>query len=278
MTGLKLLADRVDAKMMSRATAGHAASIGISGAMSFATAEWLTHLGGWQIAFLVASLSAVCAWLIIAVVVPAQARKPAQGIRRRGLYDFRPVLKNRSAMAYALAYSVHTLEMSALRGWGVAFLAYVAVSTGNKDAAISPAVVVTLRSALSGPSPVCSAMRWPSVWDGAGSCNRPCSLPVILGGTIGFLGTLSYTIAAALMLVYGLMIWLDSSSSDSRRGRHCRALAARGDARSPFDARLRGRLRWATHDGLDARSQRRHVDVRLGHLVCRVAAADARSP
>ena len=36
MTGLKLLADRVDAKMMSRATAGHAASIGISGALSFA--------------------------------------------------------------------------------------------------------------------------------------------------------------------------------------------------------------------------------------------------
>jgi hypothetical protein len=37
MTGLKLLADRVNAKMVSRATAGHAASIGISGALSFAT-------------------------------------------------------------------------------------------------------------------------------------------------------------------------------------------------------------------------------------------------
>ena len=32
MTGLKLLADRVDDTLMSRATAGHAASIGISGA------------------------------------------------------------------------------------------------------------------------------------------------------------------------------------------------------------------------------------------------------
>ena len=35
MTGLKLLADQVDAKMMSRAVTGHAASIGISGALSF---------------------------------------------------------------------------------------------------------------------------------------------------------------------------------------------------------------------------------------------------
>ena len=35
---------------------------------------------------------------------------------------------------------------------------------------------------------------------------------VVLGGTIGFLGTASYTVAATLMLIYGLVIWLDSSS------------------------------------------------------------------
>ena len=38
------------------------------------------------------------------------------------LFDFRPVLRNRSAMAYAIVYGIHTLEMNALRGWGVAFL------------------------------------------------------------------------------------------------------------------------------------------------------------
>lgn len=211
MTGLKLLADRVDAKMMSRATAGHAASIGISGAMSFATAAWLSHLGGWQIAFLVASLSAVCAWLIIAIVVPAQARKPAKASDGGGLYDFRPVLKNRSAMAYALAYSIHTLEMSALRGWGVAFLAYVAVSTGNKETVLSPAVVVTLLgligtfASLLGNEMAIRLGRRRLV-------QSAMFVSVILGGTIGFLGTASYTIAVALMLVYGLIIWLDSSS------------------------------------------------------------------
>ena len=35
MTGLKLLADRVEPGLMSRAVAGHAASIGIAGALSF---------------------------------------------------------------------------------------------------------------------------------------------------------------------------------------------------------------------------------------------------
>jgi len=38
---------------------------------------------------------------------------PTQG----HLLDFRPVLRNRSAFAYSLAYCVHTLEMNALRGW-----------------------------------------------------------------------------------------------------------------------------------------------------------------
>jgi predicted MFS family arabinose efflux permease len=211
MTGLKLLADRVDAKMMSRATAGHAASIGISGAMSFATAEWLTHLGGWQAAFMSASFSAVLAWLIIATVVPAQARRPARATDGGGLYDFRPVLQNRSAMAYALAYCVHTLEMSALRGWGVAFLAYVAVSTGNKEAVISPAVLVTALgligtfASLFGNEMAIRLGRRRLV-------QSAMFASVLLGGTIGFLGTASYSIAAGLMLFYGFVIWLDSSS------------------------------------------------------------------
>src|SRR5262249_24720228 len=35
---------------------------------------------------------------------------------------------------------------------------------------------------------------------------------MVLGGSIGFLGTLSYGLAVALLLGYGLVVWLDSSS------------------------------------------------------------------
>ena len=130
MTGLKLLADRVDAKMMSRATAGHAASIGISGALSFATGDLIAAAAGWRAAFFAAAMSAAVAWLAVALIVPAQSKRAAPAKDGQGLYDFRPVFRNRSAMAYAIAYCIHTLEMSALRGWGVAFLGYVAVTTG----------------------------------------------------------------------------------------------------------------------------------------------------
>ena len=211
MTGLKLLADRVDARMMSRATAGHAASIGLSGALSFATGEWLAHLAGWQSAFIAASVSAVIAWIIIVVVVPRQQKaavKPADG---SALYDFRPVLRNRSAMAYAMAYAIHTLEMSALRGWGVAFLAYVAVSTGTKETVFSPAVLVTtlgligtVASILGNEAAIKFGRRRLVMIAMLGS--------VLIGGVIGFIGTESYVLAASLILVYGLVIWLDSSS------------------------------------------------------------------
>src|SRR5262245_39523010 len=94
MTGLKLLADRVDAKMMSRATAGHAASIGISGALSFATGDLIAVAAGWRAAFLAAAGSAAVAWVLIALTVPAQARAAAAAKDGQGLYDFRPVFRN----------------------------------------------------------------------------------------------------------------------------------------------------------------------------------------
>lgn len=211
MTGLKLLADRVDAKMMSRATAGHAASIGISGALSFATGETLARLAGWPAAFAVAAMSAVVAWIIIAVVAPRQGGsvpKPADGT---ALYDFRPVLKNSSAMAYAMAYAIHTLEMSALRGWGVAFLAYVAASTGTTETLVSPAMLATMLGLLGTAASILgneAAIRF-----GRRSLVQiAMGASILFGATIGFFGTSSYKLAAVLILLYGIVIWLDSSS------------------------------------------------------------------
>jgi|RhiMetdeSRZDD1v2_1073273.scaffolds.fasta_scaffold158010_3 hypothetical protein len=57
---------------------------------------------------------------LVAVVCAAQV----------GLYDFRPVFRNSSAMAYC----IHTLEMSALRGRGVGFLCDVAATTCQRSA------------------------------------------------------------------------------------------------------------------------------------------------
>ena len=212
MTGLKLLADRVDARMMSRATAGHAASIGVSGAISFACGDLIAAAAGWRMAFLVASISAAVAWATVALIVPPQGMRPSPAKEGQGLYDFRPVLRNRSAMAYAIGYCVHTLEMSALRGWGVAFLAYVAASTNTSTAAVlSPAFVATGLGLIGTAASVAGnevAIRF-----GRRRLIVAAMLASIaLSGTIGFLGSGSYTLAAVLMTVYGIVIWLNSSS------------------------------------------------------------------
>lgn len=210
MTGLKLLADQVDARLMSRATAGHAASIGISGALSFSCADLLADGFGWQSAFLVAAATAISAWLLVALLVPARRAPPPPAGDGLALFDFRPVFRNRSAMAYAIAYCIHTLEMNALRGWGVAFLAFVAVSTGT-DARFSPTYVLTALGLIGTAASVLgneSAIRWGR----RRLITLAMAASVVVSGGIGFLGSLSYALAVGLLLVYGFVVWLDSSS------------------------------------------------------------------
>jgi predicted MFS family arabinose efflux permease len=208
MTGLKLLADQVDTRMMSRAVTGHAASIGISGAASYVLGELLAHAFGWRLAFASAGLTAAIAWLTVALAVPA---RPPPAKTSTALFDFRPVLRNRSAVAYSLAYCVHTLEMNALRGWGVAFLTWVAASTGLSAGLLSPAVVITVlgllgtvMSVLGNEASIRLGRRRLIV--------VAMGLSIVVGASIGFVGSTGYWIAVGLIVLYGMIIWLDSSS------------------------------------------------------------------
>lgn len=211
MTGLKLLADRVDAKMLSRAAAGHAASIGISGALSYVCADLLASAGGWRFAFGAASASAVIAWLLIIAAVPGRARKPDTSPSTPALFDFRPVFRNRSAMAYAVAYGLHTLEMSALRGWGVAFLAYVAASTGASGSSLSPTVALTVLGLLGTLASL--AGNEAAIYFGRRVLISAAMVgSVVLAMLLAGFGARSYPLAVGLMLIYGAVIWLDSSS------------------------------------------------------------------
>ena len=209
MTGLKLLADQVDAKMMSRAVTGHAASIGISGAASYVLGEWLAQAFGWRLAFASAGLTAAIAWLAVAIAVPG--RRPPPFKAAIALFDFRPVLRNRSAVAYSLAYCVHTLEMNALRGWGVAFLAWVAASTGLAAGVLSPAVVITILGLLGTAMSVLGNEA--SIHFGRRRLVQVAMvLSIAIGAVIGFVGATGYWIAVGLIVLYGMIIWLDSSS------------------------------------------------------------------
>ena len=211
MTGVKLLADKVDAKLMSRAVAGHAASIGVSGAISFACGDLLAGAFGWRSAFVVAASAAAVAWLIVALSAPRQKGRAAPAPDGGALFDFRPVFRNRSAMAYAQAYCIHTLEMNALRGWGVAFLGFVALSAGSGGWQVPPSYVLTAlgligtaASVLGNEMAIRIGRRRLITLAMTGS--------VVVAACLGYLGTVWYELAVVLLLIYGFFVWLDSAS------------------------------------------------------------------
>lgn len=211
MTGLKLLVDLVDEKIMSRAVTGHAASIGASGAFSFACADFLANQFGWASAFITAGASATAAWLMVAFFVPK--RHPKSTALAVKLFDFSPVFRNRSAMAYAIAYCAHTLEMNALRGWGVAFLASVAVNfdTGASPQLLTPTTVLTVLGLIGTAASVLGNEASISI-----GRRRLITIAMLssafCAGVLGFLGSHAYALAVVLLLVYGFIVWLDSSS------------------------------------------------------------------
>ena len=211
MTGLKLLADRVDEKMMARAVTAHAAGIGVSGALSFATGDFIAQFAGWQAAFLAASASAAVAWTMVSLAVPGRRVASRPAADGGALFDLRPVFRNRSAMAYALVYCIHTLEMNALRGWGVAFLVYVATSTGMAGSPVSPTWVATGFALLGTLASV--AGNEASIRLGRRNLiHVALVVSALVAATLGFAGTTSYALAITLLIIYGAAIWLDSSS------------------------------------------------------------------
>lgn len=211
MTGLKLLADRVDPALMRRAVAWHAAGIGISGAVSFIFGDLVADAFGWRAAFEIAGWVAVFACGLVLVAAPTAPPPKGEG-QRAALLDFRPVLKNRRAMAYALTYCVHTWEMSVLRGWVVAFLGYVALAAPDAVTGwVGPAMAAT-GLALIG---TCV-----SVWGNELSIRigrpRIVLLATLLSAAaataLGFLGPTAYWLAVLLAAASGAAIWLDSST------------------------------------------------------------------
>jgi predicted MFS family arabinose efflux permease len=184
--------------------------VGVSGALSFGVAGAVGAWLGWRWALVPGALGAALAFAVVYLGLPA--RPPRAGaVPTRALLDFRRVLRNRSALAYSLAYAVHTWEMSALRAWVVAFLTFAAGCSEAAWTPIAPATVASVMGLLG---------VWASVWGNELAIRlgrRRFILGALLASAamaagIGFGAALPYAAAAALVLVYAVLIWSDSSS------------------------------------------------------------------
>src|SRR5690606_7101323 len=95
-------------------------------------------------------------------------------------------------------------------GWAVAFLAFVAA--GETHAAwMAPAAITTVM-ALIGTAASVAGNEAALAWGRVRLVRIAMAGSILCALVIGYLGSASYPLAAGLVIVYGILVWLDSSS------------------------------------------------------------------
>lgn len=210
MPGLKALTDPLEGTAQSRAVSWHAAGVGFAGALSFAFAGAFNALGGPEAAFLFGAVAALVALGIAAWVLPRTAPTGASQPGRR-LLDFRPVLRNRKAMAWIVGYTVHTWELAALRAWAVTFLVATQLRLGAPDWLPGPAVLFTLAGFL-GIAVSVSGNEMAQKHGRGRVVLWAMTAAAGLSLAVGWASGASMLLAVLLVLLWNAAIYLDSSA------------------------------------------------------------------
>ena len=142
MPGLKLLAERTAGRARARGSAIYASSYALGTAGSFFIAGAVEARFGWRGAFAISGIVPLLAiWAVALLPAPSEAA-PAAAFT----LDVRPLLRNRALMAYVLAFAGNIWEVSAVRAWFVAYLAWTLARPHNHLYLPSPAVISGLAS------------------------------------------------------------------------------------------------------------------------------------
>ena len=211
MVGLKLLSDRLEEHRRARAVAIYTAFFGIGASLSVFVAGEVESRAGWAAAFVAASLGSFAACALVAAFVRPLAQRSAAP-RDAHLFDFRPVLRNREAMAYTLGYAAHIWELFGFRAWLVAFLVFVFAQQPDLAAGPwTPTQLATVILLLGMPASIAGNEL-------AGLFGRRRSVAVFMvasGGialVLGFLAAAPLWLLVLLLAVYGCVIMADSGA------------------------------------------------------------------
>jgi predicted MFS family arabinose efflux permease len=210
MPGLKVLADTLEGKMQTRAVSFHAASVGVAGSSSFLIAATVEQASDWHWAFACSAAFSAIAFLLAVIYMPRRAHTPPSPAG--GFFDFRPVLRNYSSLAYSLGYFAHTWEMFVQRNWVIVLLVYVAADIGLENPPITPALVPFIGGLLG---------TWASV-TGNELALRTGRQRWVLGVFLASMTALTavallassglYMVIVAICLVHSVLIYADSSA------------------------------------------------------------------
>jgi MFS family permease len=208
MPGLKALTDRLGPGDISRSVTLYTASFSFGVGLSFLFAQLAADRFGWRAAFFITALGPLA---MIAASLGMAAVRPKPSSRR--LFDFKPVLRNRTALGYILGYGAHCFELYALRTWIVTFWAYVTMHNGG-SAMLDPITVSVIAAVLAMPASIIgneAAIRF--------GRHRAIICFMCIAGVvatlIGIATDASPAILLALLLIYALAIPADSGALTS---------------------------------------------------------------
>ena len=209
MTGLRIISDPLEGTAQSRAVSWHAAGVGVSNAASFALAGAVAAFAGADAAFVVGAAASGAAFLIALVIVREATRTVALSSRR--LLDYRPVLRNRAALAWIAGYTVHTWEMAVVRAWAVTFFAVVIAWHGSPAWLPDPTMLFTVAGwvgvlvSITGNE---TAQRWGRSRIVMLAMSTAAALSLVAGWT----AAVSTSLAVFVIVLWNAAIYLDSSA------------------------------------------------------------------
>lgn len=208
MPGLKALSDRLDPGEASRSITYYTSSFSLGVSFSFLASQIIAGWLGWRAAFLLTALgplAMIAAVLRLAPVPPRPSGLP--------LLDFRPVLRNRTAMGYVIGYGWHCFELYGIRSWLVAFWAFVIARNGGA-AVVDPITVSFLFTLIAMPASIMGnelAIRFGR----HRAITAVMALSALVAVAIGFAVELPPTLLLALLVVYAWTVPADSGALTS---------------------------------------------------------------
>ena len=210
MPGLKALSDATEGSAnQSRYVAFYTSSFGIGAGLSYVAAGEITAILDWRWAFAASAIGGAAALAVIWVVL-----RPSQPIAQDHaghFLDFRPVLRNRPAMRYILGYAGHNWELFAMRSWMVAFLVFADGGAADDTKTRIATAIAAIATLLGVPASIVGnelavrfgRRRWILAVTGAS---------VAMSLVIGFTAGVSWGLAVALSLIYGVLMTGDSAA------------------------------------------------------------------
>lgn len=212
MPGLKALTDHIGSAHQSRSVAFYTASFSIGSSLSFLLAGEIDAWIGWRWAFVLSGVGPALAMGLVWGLVPA-SQPHHLAAPTRFLLDFRPVLVNRRAMAYVLAYCAHNWELFALRSWLVAFLVFAQARHDPDDLGVlwSATLIAAAVNLIGLPSSVL-ANELTRRFGRRGVVITVMVISALLASLLGFLTAVPIPLLVVICLIYGVTVTADSAS------------------------------------------------------------------